>query len=508
MVSTAHHRATAVAVDVLADGGNAIDAAVTAAFALGVCEPQASGLGGQTILMIHLAEPRRTFALDGSSRAPNRATPGTLDARARRRGYRATTVPATPAALGYTLERFGTMRLPRVMEPSIALAEEGFEVTGLLHALMKREARNLRRGNAATVFLRGGARPHPVGSLLRQPALGATLRRIASAGIEDFYTGEIARHIHDDMQHNDGILRDDDLAQIPWPIERKPVATRFGSLRILTCPPPGAGRVLVEMLHLLEQFPPKLWNPDTPRGALLLAEVMRQAALDRADRPFDANFYSQESGRRMTSREYAARAAAPIRRRLRTRGETTHLSVMDRFGNVVGLTQSIERVFGSFVMTPELGFLYNNYMMAFEHEDISHPYSLRPNAAPWASVAPTVTFRGKRPWLVIGSPGSERIVTSVLQVLLRLRDHSPFEAVDAPRLHCSAEGKVSLEASRFRDDIPTALERRGFEVDARDPYSFYLGCVQLVLRERGGFTGVADPRRDGSAGGPRSISGT
>jgi gamma-glutamyltranspeptidase/glutathione hydrolase len=185
------------------------------------------------------------------------------------------------------------------------------------------------------------------------------------------------------------------------------------------------------------------------------------------------------------------------------RGETTHLSVMDRAGNAVALTQSIERVFGAYVATPELGFLYNNYMSAFEYKDITHPYYLRPNAVPWASVAPTIVFRGRKPWAALGSPGSERIVSAVFQTLLRLvRGATPFASVDAPRLHCNLDRRVSLEASRMRNDIPAELERHGFTVDVRDPYSFYLGCVQLVIRDRDELLGVADPRRDGSAGGP------
>jgi gamma-glutamyltranspeptidase/glutathione hydrolase len=175
---------------------------------------------------------------------------------------------------------------------------------------------------------------------------------------------------------------------------------------------------------------------------------------------------------------------------------------MDRFGNAVALTQSIEGVFGSYAASPDLGFLYNNYMSAFEYEDITHPYYMRPNAVPWASVAPTLVFRGRHPWLAIGSPGSDRIVTTVLQVLLRLLRQSPFDAVEAPRLHCSADGKISLEAPRFRDDVERALRAQGFEIDTREDYSFYMGCVALVQRERSGFSGIADPRRDGSAQGP------
>ena len=502
MVATAHWCATEAAAAILADGGNAVDAAVAAAFALGVCEPQASGIGGQTMLLIHDAEARNTVALDGSSRAPHRALPGSLRKRHRRHGHRATTVPSTPAVLRYALETYGTRRREQILAPAIALAEEGYEVTPLQARLQRREARALRRFGAAPFFLRDGTRAHKAGSLLRQPVLAATLRRMSEAGIGDFYTGEIAKRIHDDMEAHDGLLHLDDLAQVPRPIERRPVASRFRNLRVLTFPPPGAGRVLIEMLHLVEQFPERLWDPDSPRGAVLLAQVMRRAALDRRDRPFDPAFYAQVEDKHMLSRAYAKRAARKIRARVRSHGETTHLSVMDRFGNAVALTQSIEGVFGSCAASPELGFLYNNYMGAFEHEDITHPYFMRPNAVPWASVAPTLVFRGKRPWLAIGSPGSERIVTAVLQVLLRLLRQSPFDAVEAPRLHCSVEGKVSLEAPRFRDDVERALAAQGFDIDAREDYSFYMGCVALVQRERRGFSGVADPRRDGSAQGP------
>jgi gamma-glutamyltranspeptidase/glutathione hydrolase len=175
---------------------------------------------------------------------------------------------------------------------------------------------------------------------------------------------------------------------------------------------------------------------------------------------------------------------------------------MDDKGNVVSLTQSIERVYGSFEASPKFGFLYNNYMSAFEYKDITHPNYLRPAAVPWASVAPTIVFRGRKPWLAIGSPGSERIAPAILQVLMRLQYQSPYDSVASPRLHCSIKGKVSLEASRMRDDIPRLLKKYGFSIDPRSAYSFYLGCVQLVMQDKKEFIGVADPRRDGSAGGP------
>ena len=501
-VATAHFDATAAAVEILEDGGNAMDAAAAAAFALGVCEPAASGLGGQTMMLVHLAETRQTIAIDGSSRTPNRLNPGMLTKREMRRGYRATTVPSTPAALEYVRDRYGALPLSRVLEPAIRLAKNGSLVTELQSRLTRRELKALRAGTAAPFFLRDGTRVMSPGSLLTQPVLAGTLERLAAEGIEDFYQGEIAAEIERDMVAHEGLLRRDDLAHIPWPVERRPVSGRYAGSRVLTMPPPGAGRTLVELLNIASNLPARKFDPDTPVGAVMLAETIRRALIDRRDRPFDPNYYASVDDRQLTSEAHAQRLAKLVRKRAETHGETTHLSVVDKAGNAVALTQSIERVYGSCSVTPSLGFLYNDYISAFEHEDISHPYYLRPNGHPWASVAPSIVMRRGKPWLVIGSPGSERICSSILQVILRLQRQSPMDAVSAPRLHCSLGGRVSLEATRMRTDIPTALKARGFEIDEREPFAFYLGCVQLVLKQGNEWVGVADLRRDGAAGVP------
>lgn len=502
MVATAHFRATEASQSILAKGGNAIDAAVCAAFALGVCEPAASGLGGQTMVLFYSAETRKTIAFDGSSRAPHRVPIGELRKKELLRGHKATTVPSTPAVLAYLLKAYGTMSLAEVMKPAINLAENGFRITELKHALMQGRLEHLQAGTAAKFFLKNG-RSYKVGAIFKQPVLAETLKRIAREGVEDFYQGEIAQDIHDDMVKNDGFIRDDDLAQIPWPIERKPLSCRFRGNRIHTFGEPGAGRTLVQMLNVTNKFTPEKCNPDTPHGALLLSEIIRRANLDRQDRPFEPNFYPQVQGKQMLKDGYAELVAKQIKKRIRSgKGDTTHLSVMDDKGNVVSLTQSIERVYGSFEASPKLGFLYNNYMSAFEYQDITHPNYLRPAAVPWASVAPTIVFKGRTPWLAIGSPGSERIAPAILQVLMRLKYQSPYDAVSSPRLHCSIKSKVSLEAARMRDDIPELLKKYGYSIDPRNAYSFYLGCVQLVMYENKEFIGVADPRRDGSAGGP------
>lgn len=504
MVSTAHYKATEIGIRVLEGGGNAMDAAVACAFALGVCEPAASGLGGQTMMLICHAPSRRKVALDGSSRAPYAATPGRLTRGETRRGHRAATVPSTPAVLAYALANYGTRDLRWILEPVIELAENGYRVSPLQRALTRRERAHLKKTSAAQFFLIDGRKSPPVGHTLCQPTLADTLRRIARDGVEDFYTGSIAQSIVNDMAQSNGLIKAEDLAQIPWPIERRPVTGRFGATRVFTMPPPGAGRTLVEMLNIISHMKPKEYDPDTLHGATILAGIIRQAFLDRRDRPFDPSFYAQVDERLMLDPEYAKRVARRARKQASLHGETTHLSVMDREGSVVTLTQSIESVYGSCVANPELGFLYNNYMSAFEHEDISHPYYLRPGAVPWASVAPTIIFKGSRPWLGLGSPGSDRITPSILQVLIRLeKGCSLYEAVEAPRLHCSLDGTVSIERARMHPGISASLETAGYGVTARDPYAFYMGCVQVVMREGRLFHGVADPRRDGAAGGPR-----
>ena len=500
VVSTAQYYASEAGLKILKKGGNAFDAAVASAFALGVCEPFASGLGGQTMMVVYEADTKMKWVIDGSSKAPYGTAPGDLHKAAWLKGHRATTVPSTPAVLSFVLKKFGTKSLRDVLEPAIVLAEKGYKVSPLHHFLMKRERQHLRARSAGRFFLKNGQDPYNVNALLKQLTLGRTLKRLAKEGIEDFYQGKIADSICRDMKKNKGLIQAADLAQIPWPVMRRPITTKFNSIRYFTVPPPAAGRTLIEILNILNEFKEKDRDPDTPKGSLLLGESIKRANFDRLDQPFNPNHYHHSSKEKMTNTKWAKKVSPQIQSLLESKGDTTHLSVMDKQGNCVALTQSIERVYGSFEAAPDLGFLYNNYMSAYEYENIKHPYYLRPGAAPWASVSPTIGFRGTKPWLVIGSPGSERIVSALSQVILRLAHQKPYDAVAAPRIHCSVKNKFSYEASRMRDDIARLFEKRGYKLDPRDAYSFYLGCVQLVMRNSDGeMIGVADPRRDGSA---------
>ncbi len=520
MVSSASKPATEVGAKILANGGNAFDAAVAVSYCLGVTEPQASGIGGQSMAVVYHEKERRYFALDGSSIAPYHFQPKDMPKNPLKLGLKASTLPSTPAFYGYLLENYGTMNLKELLAPAIQYAEDGFPVTPLIHDLIDKNKEELMQDPQANKnFLQEG-RAIPVKDILKQPELAGMMKQMAKAGWRDFYTGEIGDKIIADMGERDGIITAEDLSQIPIPIERPILEGKYRKHGIVTFPPPGAGRVLVQILNILENFSEEDIDLNSPHGNLITALAFQMTLRDRKEMPQNPDIYVQQSTRRMTDKKYSQEVTGNIRKMLerygesmtfvppRTSGETTHFSVADGEGNVVAVTQSIELVFGAKRTAQDLGFFYNNYMSAFEYKDRTHPYYLLPGNTPWSSVAPTiVTFR-KKPLLVLGSPGSERISTALSQVISRYIDGEQdlAEAIEEPRFHTSDLKKMQLEKKRFSEDIVKVFEETGFEIRSRGPYSFYLGCVQAIelpnKRNNYQFYGVADPRRDGSAKGP------
>ncbi|MBD3321147.1 MAG: gamma-glutamyltransferase [Chitinivibrionales bacterium] len=515
MVSTAFPLATDAGCAMLKAGGNAVDAACAAAWTLGVCEPQASGAGGQTMMLIY--DGKKIVAVDGSSRAPSLAHVSAIYKADRALGYRASTVPSTPATLAYVQRIYGTLPGEQIMEPAIAIAENGYKITPLQHRLQSEQIGNFAKIESRSGydhFLKNGA-PWPVGSIFRQDDLAMLLRTLARKGIEEFYTGSIAKQIDADMRENGGLLRYDDLALIPWPIIRKPLRRGFRKYRIYSMPPPGAGRSLLFALMMTDAIPAKLLKDTDRRRLHILAEIFRRTLLERSDRPYDPNFYAQHHEKDMLDREYARECIAGISRAVdktllpslitedEISGETTHLSVIDKNNMAVSLTQSIERVYGSKAAAAGLGFLYNNYMYDFEYKLPRNPYYLRPNAVPWASVAPSLVFKKEDLWMALGSPGSGRIFSCLAQFLIHVIDEkmSLYDAMVAPRLHCSLGGRISIEKDRFPEGVTEYLLAKGYRIDIREPYAFYLGAVHAAAKSGGEFQGVAEIRRDGTAGG-------
>ena len=516
MVATAFPDATKAGIQMLKLGGNAVDASCASALALGVCEPQASGIGGQTMMLIGMGE--KVLAIDGSSRAPSLAHVSAIYKEDRTCGYRATTVPSMLATIWYVSNHYGKLPWKKIIEPAIKIAEEGYPITYLQNSLQKRELKRFDKVSSKSgkrYFLHDGE-PYSPGEIFRQPDLCNMLKTISKDGIEVFYSGKIAKMIDSDMRENGGLLRYDDLSLVPWPIVRRPLKRKFRGLTVYSMPPPGAGRSLLFTLMAINLIKSRHLNRDEFSRALLLVEIFRKALLERSDRPFDPNYYPQVAEEDILKRTYIRNCVKeivyetdihmPIRETVdELSGETTHLSVIDKNGMSVSLTQSIERVYGSKAAAEGLGFLYNNYLTDYEYKVPSHPFYLRPNAVPWATVAPSLIYNDKNVWMAVGSPGSERIFSVISQFLIHVLDErkSIDKAMIEPRFHCSLGGRISYEENMFSDVILRFFQKKGYRIDKREPFSFYFGAIHAVLKKQdgSGFQGVAEVRRDGMAEG-------
>lgn len=517
MVSSAFPDATKAGVEMLKKGGNAIDAACATALALGVCEPQASGIGGQSMAIIHIGG--KSYAIDGSSRSPSLAN-SSIYTRKRNRtiGYKATTIPSTLATIGFLHERYGRLEWSKIVAPSIRIAKKGYKITHLQHSLQERELPSflsIKSKSGAKYFLKDGLVPYNVGDRFIQEDLAETLTLISECGYRVFYHGAIAKKIAQDMKINRGLIQEEDLAYIPEPIQRKPISRKYRHLSVVTLPPPAAGRTLLLTLMMLNHLPSKFLRSSKPSSYHFVAETFRKAFLHRVQKPFNRHTYDQIVEKIHLQRSFAKQMADSIHDSMDATlpmidpafgGEdTTHLSTMDDEGNAVGITQSVELAYGSKAAADGLGFLYNNYMSAFEFSNPNHPYFIRPNAIPWTSVSPALIFNGSKLWMVVGSPGSQRIFSTVTQFLSRIIDGdlSMNEAIERPRFHCSIGGTVSIEQDGFRNEIVDYLKDMGYEISLKDRYSFYHGAIHatMKLQTREGFHGVAEIRRDGTAEG-------
>ncbi|HSF20179.1 MAG TPA: gamma-glutamyltransferase [Vicinamibacteria bacterium] len=513
MVVTAHYLATAAGVEMLEQGGNAVDAAIAASLALGVVESAGSGLGGMGLALVHLAEAGRTFVVDGSARAPRLATPEEVARSRRYRGYRAIAVPRLVAALNHLHRRYGRLGIRQIIEPAIRFAEDGFPVTTVQYGVARIYSRKLRRSTAAPFFLDEAGQPLRAGTHFRQPILAQTLRRISENGLEDFYTGAIASELVDDVRKNNGFLRADDLDAALEVREAPPLVGRFDDRTVCTIGPPGGGITLLQMLQMASFIPDGKLDPDDPEGLVRVAAMIRRARRDRAR--FRLRTGAEEPGEAtaLLELDYAERAVRETLDGLRevggsprmgatAGGETSHLNTSDAEGNVVSMTQSIERSFGACEVANGLGFVHNGYLRAFKIKNRKHPHFLMPGAPARSNAAPTFLLGGGRPVLAIGSTGSERMCSGMLEVMLRLRHRCAFASVLAPRLHCTPDSHVIWEADRFDPRCRMALHCNGFSLEALDPYSFKMGGLQLWVSDGRSQCGVSEPRRDGAAAGP------
>jgi gamma-glutamyltranspeptidase / glutathione hydrolase len=552
MVVAAEPLAAEVGVEILKEGGNAVDAAVAVGFALAVTNPQAGNIGGGGFMLIHLATGE-AVVIDYREEAPGKASHdmylnahGNLIPHATILGGLASGVPGTVAGLALAETEYGKLGLARVIQPALRLASNGFPVSYSLSQLIEEDRDRLSKfQETRRIFLRDG-KPYEPGETFRQPELAQTLRRIEQKGPDGFYRGPVARAVVASIKKHGGVINLSDLKHYQ-PKIRRPLVGHFRGYTILTVPPPSSGGVaLIEMLNVLE--PLDLGPPDSFHSISLIAETMRRAYADHAAYLGDTDFVSVPMAG-LLSKKYAAKLREEI---LNSKpetpiqagapgpyesSETTHYSVVDSEGNAASNTYTLNEWFGSAVTVEGAGFLMNDEMDDFASKPGSpnmfgliqgEANSIAPRKRPLSSMTPTIVLqddqssrselrapgqmnpsdesrapnRGLEVRLVLGSPGGGTIINTVLQVLLNVLVYKMdvLEAVTAPRFHHQwMPDQLEMERVGFSADTLEKLEQAGYKLD-------FLGsignCEAITIDPHTHWRfGAADPRRDGKAAG-------
>ena len=516
MVATNHPLASAAGAELLAGGGNAVDAAIAALFALTIVEPMMVGLTGGGVAHLRLPDGRHVV-LDGLSTAPGaarpdmyRVKPGTpdherdCDGEANLLGGKAVAVPAALAAWCHALERYGSRSLPEVLAPAIRLAEEGFRVTSYLAECVGDAAADLARDDElASLFLPQGAPIRP-GERLVQRQAAATLREVACRGAAALFGEGALRDVFlSGLAAKGGIVTAADLEAVRV-LERDPIRTVYRGLEILGPPPPASSGVhIAQMLNILEGFDLGALGFGTAETCHLIAEALKIAFADRAVATADPDFVRVPVAR-LTSRAYADERRAMIGERagrfiasasLRESANTTHVTVADRMGGIFAATQTINSLFGARIGIPGTGLIANNYMFNFEPRP-GRALSVAPGKRVFTSMAPMIAVRDGRPAFALGCPGGLRIFGSVMQAIIAVIDHRMDlqHAVEAPRIWTQG---AALE---LEPGIPVATEAalvaRGHAVQRVRAVGGGLNAISFGAD--GFMTGAACWRADGT----------
>ncbi len=523
MVASAHPLASQAGMDVLRRGGNAVDAAVAAALTLNVVEPSASGIGGGAFLLIRAADGT-SEVIDARERAPAAATPGLFYQNGQlnkdwvNHGGRSVAVPGAVAGYALATERFGKAEWSTLFEAAIQYAREGFAISEKLAGYISSEQETLCRYPAtAAIFLPEGLPMEP-GQILRNPDLAATLERLAQEGSQAFYQGEMARAIIGAVTADGGVMAPGDLTAYQV-FSRRPVRGSYRGYEILSTPPPSSGGThLLQILSILENFDVKQLGHNSPPYIHTLAEAMKWAYADREKYMADPDFV-EVPVEKIIDKGYAARVAARISAEKAAEsvypgwsedpskpGNTSHLCVVDQWGNVVSMTQTINHWFGSKIVVPGYGFLLNDEMADFSFEEGS-VNSVQAGKCPLSSMSPSIVLKEGKPVMAVGTPGGTRIITALAQVVMNVLDFgmSMDEAIEAPRFHCSSTGgrAASLDVeSRISPATLEALEKLGHKVEVRGAYDVYFGGAHgILISQDGRLIGGADSRRDGVCAG-------
>ena len=515
MIASASEIASRAGLDILRQGGNAVDAAVAVAFALAVVHPEAGNLGGGGYMLVRMADGTAR-AIDYKETAPALAHPGMFAKRQDATvGYKASAVPGTVAGMGLAHQRFGKLPWRAVLEPARRLARDGFPASQRMELILALQVPVMKQfPDSATVFLHGGDQPLKQGEIVKQPDLALTIARIQRLGWKEFYTGETARMIDRDMAAHNGTIRYDDLRAYKA-IERDPVRGTFRGNPILSMPPSSSGgATLIEMLNILETFPAQLGREGSVEQRHHMIEAMRRAFRDRAEYPADPDFFEVPLDL-LTSKEHARELASDIlpdhASHLPAIGasgdagyesdSTTHFSVIDEAGNIVSNTYTLNSFYGSQVMAHGAGVLMNDIMSGFSNQ-AGGRNEIKPGKRPVSSMTPTIVLHADgTPWFALGSPGSATIPNTVSQVIVNIIDSkmSLRDAIEFPRIHHQyLPDRVDAEPAALIFDVAQKLESFGHSVN---PKLRSQGDVHSVMVEEGSGwrLGWSDGRRGGRA---------
>lgn len=521
MVASEQGLATQVGLDILKQGGNAIDAAVAVGFALAVVLPNAGNIGGGGFMVLHDDKTGKDVAIDFREIAPAKASRdmyldsqgNVIDGKSLFT-HDASGVPGTVAGMEYALKKWGTMPLSKVLEPAIKLADKGFIVSDILAQTLKEEKSTLGKWSSSKAIFFKNGEPLKSGDLLVQKDLAKSLRLIAKQGAKAFYQGEIATKIAKEMQSQGGTMTLEDLKAYKV-VERQPIIGDYRGYKVVTMPPPSSGGVhLIEILNMLEHYPIKEDGVNSAKNIHHMAESMKLAYADRSEYLGDPDFVKiPVTG--LTSKAYANERVKTIddnKARLSSTikpgkpqpyesDQTTHYSVMDKAGNAVAVTYTLNLNFGSGIVVEGTGILLNNEMDDFSVKPgVPNAFGLVGGAAnaieakkrPLSSMTPTIVMKNNKPWLVTGSPGGARIITTVLQSVVNTIDHemNPAEAIITPRVHHQwLPDELRVEEGISPDTIKL-LQDKGHKVVTKAP----MGRIQIIQADDSGFYGYSDPR--------------
>lgn len=507
---------------VLEEGGNAIDAAVAVGYALAVVHPAAGNIGGGGFAVIHLANGEN-ITLDFREKAPLKATRDMyLDENkeviqdASVIGYLAAGVPGTVAGMSEMLDKYGTKKLSDLIEPAIKLAQNGFQITDRqAETMLEVKDEFAKFASSKKYFLKSDGSTYKGGELLVQKDLAKTLKLIQKEGPKAFYEGAIADLIVKDMEKNGGIITKEDLKNYK-PVWRKPVVGNYRGYDIISMAPPSSGGIhIIEILNIMENANIGDMGFGSISTISLMTEAMRQAYADRSEYLGDPDFVKVPV-EKLIDKDYAKSIFKKINLNRATPSKnvkpglgkesnnTTHYSVADKWGNAVSVTYTINASYGSAAAVDGAGFLLNNEMDDFSIKPgVPNIYGLvggdtnaiEPNKRPLSSMSPTIILKDGKLFMVVGSPGGARIITTVLQVISNVIDHKMniSEAVSAPRFHMQwLPDEIRIEKFGMTKDTIKALENKGYKiVELPD-----MGDVNAILIDNGIFYGTMDPRKE------------